>query len=451
MPKSKKRVKKVSRAKTREGAGTSKNSVVRLDATTVRRSPKIFQIAPEDIFTPEWMVGEDPIFASLHKKFLLGRIPGFATRVPMEMIQEGFYLPSRGFEYLCDAPPEDIIQEQMLDIRQGSRRPLHLYANQNPNAGPRFLCPDDVCICIAYRRLGMRKVPAIVFSPGCKSLPESSFEAKVFPSAKKLGPRISGLVSAERPTMVATILGTTLPSDALKGLEKLSSELRTLVARLRLFHLSQNGQLHYHHMIFSAVVRAQETMRAIELLVEQNLWYQALALLRVLYEIHLNFFFDWLQPESNYKYLAIAAALSTSAVAKAKRKLSIDYMAEGLSASDAEEHASIVWKPVNFATTVSEKARLPKVGILFHKEIYSFLSQVSHQDFEVASLHANRFDDEAFLTIDDDLKSSYLRFMDLIVSEFVDCVDSDIGTPPRSDQTDQTVAPLGKQPESTGG
>ena len=420
MPKSKKRSLK--------GNRRPENAPSKIDAISVRRTAKAFLIPNEKVHKPDWMVGDDAIFISLYKKYLTGRLSGYATRIPIAQIQEGFYSMSQNLEYLCDSPPEDVVEEQMLDIRKGARHPLHLYSNPKPNSEIRFLCPDDVALCVAYRRLGIKSVPAIVFAPGKQSLPESSLEIKVTPSAKNLGPRVCGLISTEKPQTLSTILGSTVSVNASNELSKLTETLRSLVASLRLFHVSEPGQLHYHHMVFSAVIRVQETLRAIELLIETNLWYQALALLRVLYEIHLNFFFDWLQPETNYRFLAALAVLNSAGLAKARVNMSKELIGQGVSQKSADEQANIVWRPVTFASTVAEKARLPKVGILYHKDIYSFLSQIAHQDFEVASLHANRFDDETYLTIDGELKTTYLRFLDLIISEFVVCVDRDIGT-----------------------
>jgi hypothetical protein len=344
------------------------------------------------------------------------------------MINAGFYLPAQNFQYLCDTPPENVIQATMMEIQQGRRLVLHLYPNTNSNDTARFLCPDDVVVCIAYKRLKFQVIPAIVFGSGREPLPFSSFESRVSTSTPKHDVRICGLISASIPSKMASILGETLPCEPVEGVNKLRNALHRVIARLRLFHVPCSGQLHYHHMIFSALIRAQETLQAIEKLIEDDLWYQALALLRVLYEIHLNFYFDWLQPETNYRFLAAAAVLNAAGVSKQKRLLSAELKSEGYSSQAAEDQANRVWKPVTLAATVSEKARLPKVGILYHKDIYNFLSQISHQNFEVASLHANRFDDDAFLAIDEDLKTTYLRFMDYIVSELVQCVDQDIGT-----------------------
>jgi Family of unknown function (DUF5677) len=420
MPKSKKSKKNYIRKSSNKDGRSFK-----IDAISVRRNTETVQIPIGKISIPDWMRGEDPIFLGLYKKFLTGKISGFVTRVPLDSILEGFFLASRKFEYICDKPTEDVIEWLMLQIRQGARPSIYLYHNPKPNSEKRFLCPDDVAVSFAYRRLGIKSVPAIVFAPGKRTLPHSSLEARVHSSAINLGPRICALVSAEKPQKILSVLGEKLPSEASQSIQILLSALSTLVARLRLFHAPKSNQLHYHHMIFSAVIRAQETLRAIELLVEKNLWYQALALLRVLYEIHVNFFFDWLQPETNYRFLAAAAVLN---VAKAKSEMVKELIDKGTPKVSADEQANIVWKPVNFASTVAEKARLPKVGILYHSDIYSFLSQISHQDFEVASLHANRFDDEKFLTIDDEIKETYLRFMDYIVAEFLTCVSEDIGT-----------------------
>ncbi len=104
-----------------------------------------------------------------------------------------------------------------------------------------------------------------------------------------------------------------------------------------------------------------------------------------------------------------------------------ELMANGVSEQEAVERANLAWKGVTFASNVAEKARLSKTGICYHAAIYEFLSQISHQDFEVASLHANRFDKEEFLTIDPMVKATCLRFMDIIVSETLECFYDDIG------------------------
>lgn len=388
---------------------------------------------------PDWMMEDDPLFHSLYTKFLRGRISCFVTRLPLEDIRPGFYVPAENFRYVCDQPPEDVIDEQMQDIRRGARRPLHVYANQNSRDPVRFLCPDEVVLHIAYQRLGIQVVPAIVLSAGKDPLPYSMFEARVQAGAEREGARITGIVSAAKPTEVSTIVGKTLPDDPVEVLGHFKEALQVRIARLRLFHTMEAGQLHYHHMLFSALVRAHETLQAVELLIQQNLWYQALALLRVLYEIHLNFYFDWLQPESNYRYLAMAAVLDANGLSRERQSSAQELMGEGLSRTAAEARAALIWRPVAFASSVVDKARLPQVGILYHKQIYSFLSQVLHQDFEVASLYANRFEDEQFLVIEDNLKSTYLRFIDIIVGEFVHCMEADIGTPPSPDVLDSDV------------
>jgi hypothetical protein len=231
MPKSKKRNKRQSKPN-------------RLNTITIRRSKETFLIDSRKVFIPEWMTEPDPIFESLYVKYLRGQISGFLTRMPTDMIKEGFYLPSRNLEYLCDAPPDEVVREHMLTIQQGARPTLHLYPNSNPNDNIRFLCPDDVASCIAYKRLNFGSVPAIVFSPGHQSLPFSSFKSKVSASAIGQGVRIYGLISVDAPSALPTIFGETLPSNPVDGLKMLSNELHKVVARLRLFHASCSGQLH---------------------------------------------------------------------------------------------------------------------------------------------------------------------------------------------------------------
>lgn len=405
----------------------SKSSAI--NAVTIRRASETVQVDPRELIVPEWMAGTDPLFADLYKKYSCGQISGLLTRMPLDLIKAGFYLVRENFSYRCDSPPDDLVLQLIRSIQMGARPALHLYANKNPSCNFRFLCPDDVAYFLAYTRLGFGSVPAVVLAPGREPLPYSSLETKANPKQREFGFRVHGLVSTVLPGEVPSIIGSDVSQDPILLVRKISRVLNAQIARLRLFHVAERGQLHYHHMIFSALIRIHETLVAIDLLIEKNLWYQALTLLRTLYEIHLNFYFDWLQPETNYKFLAAAAVFSSIDVSRARKSLREELISQGKTVDAADAQASITWRPVVFASTVSEKARLPVVGMLYHKQIYDFLSRVTHQDFEVASLHANRFDDEKYKAIADNVKLTYLRFMDLVVSEFITCVESDIGVP----------------------
>lgn len=344
------------------------------------------------------------------------------------MIREGFYIPGKDHTYVCDEPPEEVIAYVATQMRAGSRPALHLYPHSNPNEECRFMCADDVALYLAYRRLNIATVPAIVLAPGRQPLPNSAVEFKVSPQLKDAAPRIVGIVSVPLPEFLASSFEKGLPEAADQIVETLSKSIDHVIAKLRLFHSPMQEQLHYHHTIFSAAVRIQETLRSIGLLIKEDLWYQALALLRVLYEIHLNFYFDWLQPETNYRFLAAAAVWDTKGISQQRRLMANELVVKGMPEQLAVERANLAWKGVSMASTVSEKARLSKTGICFHKDIYDFLSRITHQDFEVASLHANRFERDEYLAIQPDVKATYLRFMDVIVTEILVCFSEDIGT-----------------------
>lgn len=429
MPKSKKRpLPKKRRVKPTSSKNIASREIARLTARSIKRLPKLHYVSTELICdTPEWSAGIDPVFEGLYKKYLTGHISGYMTRIPINSIKVGFYLPSRNFEYKCDNPPEVEIRSLMYQIQQGGRPAVFLYGNVNPNCSFDFLCPDDVVPLKAYQRLNIQAIPATVLSPGERSLPFSNFEVRTRKTDYAPQPRIRRTISTDQISSLRTIIGKAPPECPLVAIDKMMNIVRELISHLRLFHHSDTDELHYHHMIFSALIRAQESLEAIKVLIERNLWYQALALLRVLYELHLNFYFDWLQPENNYRYLALAAGLNTAGIARQRDKVIKELTDKGVEFGSAKQQANDIWLPVTMASTVADKAKLPKIGILYHEDIYSFLSQISHQNFEIASLHANRFDDEKFTAIDENVKSTYLRFMDYIVAEFTTCVAQDIG------------------------
>ena len=397
-----------------------------LNALSVNRQRQVSYIPHSKVVVPQWMKGPDPIFQDLYEKYLAGRIPVAATRVPLDQITDGFYLLSQQFKYICDEPPCDVVEDLAREIRAGSRPSLHLYPNKNPRDPSVFLCPDDVAVSKAYRLLGIKKVPAIVLAGITEKHSSSAFKFKIHRNLGDNTARICGIVSM-KPEALPSLIGSTIPVDPTTVIDILSNALGACIANLRIFHYQSRVPLHYHHMVFSAAIRAQETLRAIRVLLQQNLWYQALALLRVLYEIQLNFYFDWLQPETNYRFLAAAAVWDTNGLAKQKNLMQTEFESERIPRNIASERAALTWRGVNMASTVAEKARLSPVGIAYHKDIYSFLSQITHQDFEVASLHANRFEDDNFLTIDDDVKTTFFRFLDLVISETVVCINADLG------------------------
>lgn len=303
---------------------TNRQTAIRLNALNVRRSreSEFVPIKLEDIHIPEWMHSAgDPIFQRLYAKFVTGKISAYLTRFPMDLIQPGFYLIKNNYEHCLDSPPKSLIAEFMQQIRGGERPSLHLYPNPNPNTREEFpfLCPDDVLYYEAYKALKISCVPATILSIGNYDLPYSVMEARSQKGLEIIEPRIQRLISAKKPSTLATLIGNEISKNPSETLTILIKKLEYTITRIRQFHISTPAEIHYHQMIFSATLRMKETLEAIEILVKNNLWYQALALLRVLYEIHLNYFFDWLQPQTNYKFLAAAAAMDTATINRLKK------------------------------------------------------------------------------------------------------------------------------------
>lgn len=94
-----------------------------------------------------------------------------------------------------------------------------------------------------------------------------------------------------------SLLGKKEFSDNDSKFEHLQSTIDVLTGRLKNFHGAYSACIHYHQTLFSVLYRLSEIIQAIRLLIKNSFYYQAVALLRSVYEISLDFYVDWLAPE----------------------------------------------------------------------------------------------------------------------------------------------------------
>lgn len=153
---------------------------------------------------------------------------------------------------------------------------------------------------------------------------------------------------------------------------------------------------------------------------------QAVALYRSLYELHLNFYVDWLAPENTYRHLSFSASADSRMLRKVEKQMVEDYLSEH-SPQRAQELTKRAMCMTRWLGIVSKKAAFAPVGIAIHDQCYRYLSSVLHQDFQETASHANWFRSEAYQTVDESRSRWLGQLLNIVVSGTLHLVRSDIG------------------------
>lgn len=414
------------------------------DALTIRANPLAVvrglptkMISIDEIKTRDGII-TDQIFLNRYLGYLKGKVTIYATRLSLDRIKPGFWQPNgQGFEYICDQVPEEDIVDMKNLIRLGDRPPLHIYHNPNKSDTFDFVCPDDVASYRAYASLGICLPPVILLGKP-ESLDESSVAIRQFKCTyNPYTPHINGIVSVTH-NKVPSILGAEKP-DHSTSLNKLTQAITTTKERVKEFHCGGMLTLHYHHTLYSVLLRAEETLKSIQLLFDNGLYLNAASLVRTLYELALTFYVDWIAPTQMYSLLQSAAVMKESEWEKFCEATYIKQTKAGLSAYDAKLLRDAKMFGFHLASTVSEKARLFPLGLEHHKGLYSFLSQIVHHDFSMNARYTNTLDHGDETVFHEDAAATTIYCADLFTAAIVTRILDDIGHP-HDFQFDRSVA-----------
>lgn len=397
----------------------------RLSALSMkRRKPSvtvpISRIKVRDDFQP------DEIFTSLYIRFLNGKTTITSTRMSLSNIREGFYKPRPGssFEYICDEPPTEFIDSLVGDIRRGHRPAIYVYKNISPDDDRRFVCPDDVCTYRAYKHLGIAKVPVLVLSQGIDHLEESGIRLRSFTSKGKSERTYMESTAPINTGEVPSYLGLEPLPNYISAIDSLISRVADVRRRLKKFHDPSETEFHYHHTLHSYLYRLDEALRATKLLIAEDLWFQIAPILRSTYEASLNFYLDWLAPDRMHMFFAMSASLKSNDL---KRVIDAIGAKEDESDSISIAAQKSMQRMFSLVTNVKQKAEMSPFGTEFHERIYSFLSGVAHQNFNIVAEYANLFLEELahphFSTID---QAFMIRSFDIITALICVRVGDDI-------------------------
>lgn len=368
----------------------------------------------------------DEIFYEKYTRYLKGKLKVYATRLSISNIKPGFYQPTKeGLLYKCDEKIRDHIDYLKDLIKLGDRPPLYIYENIEKSDEERFLCPDDINVFYAYRELGINKPPVIILGSK-RNLEESCYVIKsmkctynertehfdsFFCVNHKLQPSILG-IEKPQPSECFKIL-----IDAVQGTKQ----------RVKDFHKGGNVKFHYHHTLYSILQRTEESLLSMQLLFSENLFVNAGAVVRSLYELSLTFYIDWLGPQQIYRYLQMASLVSQNEWIKFCDETVRDQVKAGLSKSDALLLKDAKIKGFNLASKVSEKARLFPFGEEYHQDIYSFLSKIAHHDFSMTARYTHTLEHGDETVFNEDIVTTSIQCADFFVAAIITRIIDDVG------------------------
>jgi len=346
--------------------------------------------------------------------------------MPLDRIKPGFWRPSNSvFEYICDDVPDDDVRFMEDFIRLGDRSALHIYPNPNKSDPFDFVCPDDVAVHRAYESLGIRTPPVLLIGKP-ESLNESSIGIRQYKcTCNSTTAHIDGIVSVTHKT-VPSILGTDRPDHA-TALIRLIEVVESTKEKVKSFHRGGMATHHYHHTLYSVLLRAQESLNAINLLFEHGLYLNAASLVRTLYELALTFYVDWIAPTQMYRYLQLAAVMSEREWKKRCEETYLEQIRAGLSAYDAKRLKDTKMFGFRLVSVVAEKARLFPLGLEHHKDLYSFLSDITHHDFSMTARYTATLEHGDESVFNEDAASTTIYCADLFTAAIVARVLDDVG------------------------
>lgn len=400
--------------------------------TKYTNDPFSLKVLPESIMVPIDKIKvshdfeHDEIFFRKYKNYLLGKSNVYYTRISINNILPGFYKRvGNHWKHIKISCKKYNIQALISKIRNGYRPPLHLYYNLNKESKYPFVCSDDQVAYYAYKILKISSPPVILLSSN-KGLEESAFKYRIF---NECGEEINSLLSVEtikRETSYS-LLGETLPTNINDGLEELISYLNIAINKLKSFHLNEQCELHYHHIIHAILFRARELIESINILTKNNYYIQSICLIRNLYELTLNFYIIWLSPQKNSSLFQFANTFSTSEWEKAVNMIVEKLVKNSSNLDNIKKIKQSHLYEYKLANKVIEKARIHPLGEAFYNNVYSFLSEITHDCFSVNARYKNTLELGNDKIYNEDIIQRILRITDLCIANIYSPAMKDIG------------------------
>lgn len=368
----------------------------------------------------------DEIFLAKYIAFHKGRTPVHETRVKLSDIRRGFWKKgAQGWELLGDQVKRADLDYVSEIIRLGARPVLYIYDTPHPDDDCRFICTDDAATHAAYEQLAIAKVPvALMGKP--KDLEESCLSIRNFPRGRRAAvPLLDGMVPVESE-FVPSVLGANKPEIS-EGFSRLLAALTNTKQLVRDFHLPGSTKLHYHHTLYSVLLRAEDCVESMKMLVLAGKTLTAAGLLRSLHELALVFYVDWLAPGQTYRYLQMASVMNEKAWEESCSAWYKEDLAAGASPLEAKNIKEAHMRSFRLGSIVGEKARLFPFGEALQRDLYSFLSDVIHHDFSMTARYAFTLDHGDDAIYQEDALHTIIHLSDVLVGAIVSRVQDDVG------------------------
>jgi hypothetical protein len=340
------------------------------------------------------------------------------TRVDIETIVPGFFqvneeglYENTGLQY-----DERYLDSQIWDIRLGFRPSVFLYKAFVGPAKNKLICSDDLLAFHAYKKLGIRYIPAVIIGKHPECLQESGICTRGNP---KTNASIFDSLIAHKHDLAPSLAGA---PDSFEGqdfagiIRTLSRSIKSTKEAVVAFHQSSSGvAIHYHHTLYSVLCSLERLLHAIGLLLVNGLDHQVRPLVRSAYDLFLNFYIDWLYPEK------MGALFQALAVLSRTDKSRPEY--NSLNRAVRETFGGLV----DILMNQSEKGRISPLGSKVHQAIYLELSPAVHQDFGVTQ----EFGDSLESGVVDPLPRSevarILKYLNVTVSATIIRIANDVG------------------------
>lgn len=376
----------------------------------------------------------DEIFQSKYTAFLLGKTSTHATRVSLQFIQRGFWKKVSGeWQSIEDSISDDHLAQVVSMIRLGDRPSLHIYESPNPLSEKRFVCPDECVVHAAYEKLGIAKVPIILMGKP-RSIEESCLSIRCFPRGKKENIALLEGVTPVVHEMVPSILVQNREATT-ESLDCLIESLSETKKNLKDFHKPGAVQLHYHHTLYSVLVRAEDAVEGMRLLLAAGKPLTAAGLLRSLLELALVFYVDWLAPTHTYQYLQMAAVQTEKEWSERCEKWRLDDLKAGANPVEAKNIKDAHLRAFRLGSVVGDRARLFPLGEKFQRDIYGFLSDIIHHDFSMTARYAYTLEHGDEAVYHEEVAQTIVHISDILVAAIVSRIQDDIGNPPEEENS----------------
>lgn len=370
---------------------------------------------------------EDEIFLKKYIDFLTGKSNIYITRISLSRIKPGFYKRHNNkWQHIIDDVNKEHLAMMIRDIRCGNRPSLHLYKNLNKKCSFDFVCPDDVVVYEAYKTLGINKVPSILLGSK-QGLEESAFVQKRFADIGNDSTYLIYSTIYVNQKTYSSLLGSNTNISTLDGIAQLEEYFKQLKLDLQKFHEACSSEIHYHEIMYSFLIRIEEMLKSIKILVTDGLIFQATCILRSLYELSLNFYVSWLSPYDMTHMLQISSIFSELEWTKICESRYREQLSNNLSQEFADAIKKTKLYQYNFVNKVIEKARLSPLGEIFYLETYTFLSDIVHHDFSMSARYKSALEHGDEVIYDADILTSILRLTEISASIVYTRIKDDIG------------------------